>query len=96
MANRYHRINYTHRPNSGAGKAIPAIIILAAFVAAFIWGGVMTQHERDTLQASVKRFYKMLAVEQLDRDVETFIRAELGTIQSLLDAHDEQQFQEAA
>ena len=38
MANRYHKINYTHRPNSGAGKAIPAILILAAFIAAFIWG----------------------------------------------------------
>lgn len=38
MANRYHKINYTHRPNSGAGTAIPAILILAAFIAAFLWG----------------------------------------------------------
>lgn len=36
--NHYKRINYTHRPDSGAGKAIPAILILAAFVAAFLWG----------------------------------------------------------
>lgn len=36
--NHYKRINYTHRPNSGAGTAIPAILILAAFIAAFLWG----------------------------------------------------------
>lgn len=56
----------------------------------------MTQGEYDKLHASVKRFHKMLAVETLDRDVETFIRAELMTIQQMLDAHDEQQFEEAA
>jgi len=56
----------------------------------------MTQAEYDKLHAMVKQFQRMLVVESLDIEVETFIRSQVRTVEQLLDAYDEAQQEVAA
>lgn len=51
----------------------------------------MTQGEYDKLHTLVRQFQRMLVVENLDIEVEAFIRSQIRTVEQLLDAYEENQ-----